>query len=96
MRRRYIIRVSLERKIYEGDGPEKEFSVVLPTQKKGGEVQVVNRRKLLPDITVGLTKEEVVKLARVLRESDIEVKFCIDLLADLDFVELEEKIGDNR
>lgn len=88
--------MSLERKIYEGDGPEKEFSVVLPTQKKGGEVQVVNRRKLLPDITVGLTKEEVVKLARVLRESDIEVKFCIDLLADLDFVELEEKIGDNR
>lgn len=28
--------VSLERKIYEGDEPEKEFSVVLPTQKKGG------------------------------------------------------------
>lgn len=59
-------------------------------------MQVVNRRKLLPDITVGLTKEEVAKLARVLSESDIEVKFCIDLLADLDFVELEKKIGNNR
>ncbi len=88
--------VSLEKKIYEGDGSDNEFSVVLPTQEEGGDVQVVNRRKLLPDITIGLTKKEVAKLAKVLSESDIEVKFCIDLLADLDLVELEEKIGNNR
>jgi hypothetical protein len=55
-------------------------------------MQVVNRRKLLPAVTVGLTKEEAAKLARVLKESNVEIRFCLDLLADLDLVELEEKI----
>jgi tetratricopeptide (TPR) repeat protein len=71
---------------------DKEFSVALPAQKKEEEMQVVNRRKLLPAVTVGLTKEEAAKLAKVLKESNVEIKFCLDLLADLDLVELEEVI----
>ena len=69
-----------------------EFSIVLPKQKREKEMQVVNRKKLLPDVTIGLTKEEAAKLAKVLGESDVEIKFCLDLLADLDLVELEEQI----
>lgn len=57
---------------------------------------VVNRRKLLPAVTIGLTKEEADKLANVLRKSNMEVSFCIDLLADIDLVALEEKIVNNR
>jgi tetratricopeptide (TPR) repeat protein len=71
---------------------DKEFSVVLPAQRRGEEMQVVNRRKLLPAVTIGLTKEEATKLARVLKESNVEVKFCLDLLTDIDLVELKEKI----
>ncbi len=55
-------------------------------------MQVVNKRKLLPDVTIGLTKEEAAKLAKLLKESNVEIKFCLELLADLDLVELEEKI----
>ena len=57
---------------------------------------VVNRRKLLPAVTIGLTKEEADKLANVLRKSNVEVSFCIDLLADIDLVALEEKIVNSR
>ncbi len=55
-------------------------------------MQVVNRRKLLPDVTIGLTKEEAGKLAKVLGESNVEISFCLDLLSDIDLVALEEKI----
>ena len=57
---------------------------------------VVNRRKLLPAVTIGLTKEEADILANVLRKSNVEVSFCLDLLADIDLVALEEKIVYNR
>jgi hypothetical protein len=57
---------------------------------------VVNRRKLLPAVTIGLTKEEADKLANVLSKSNVEVSFCLDLLADVDLVALEEKITNNR
>ena len=57
---------------------------------------VVNRRKLLPAVTIGLTKEEADMLANVLRKSNVEVRFCLDLLADIDLVALEEKIVYNR
>ncbi len=59
-------------------------------------MQIVNRRKLLPDITIGLTTEEAAKLAKVLGESNVEVKYCLDLLADIDLVELEEKVNKVR
>jgi len=57
---------------------------------------VVNRRKLLPAVTIGLTKEEADMLANVLRKSNVEVSFCLDLLADIDLVALEEKIVYHR
>ena len=54
---------------------------------------VVNRRKLLPAVTIGLTEEEAGKLAKVLGESDVGVSFCLELLTDIDFVVLQDKIS---
>ena len=44
---------------------------------------VVNRRKLLPAVTIGLTKEEADKLANVLRKSNVEVSFVLTFLLTL-------------
>ncbi len=52
---------------------------------------VVNRRKLLPAVTIGLTQEEAGKLAKVLGESDVAISFCLELLTDIDFVVLQDK-----
>jgi hypothetical protein len=65
---------------------------VLPVRQWEEDMQVVNRRKLLPAVTIGLTKEEACKLAKVLGESNVEISFCLDLLSDIDLVALEEKI----
>ncbi len=72
---------------------DRSFSVVLPARAEEEDMLVVNRRKLLPAVTIGLTKGEAEKLAKVLGESDVEISFCLDLLADIDFVVLEEKIA---
>lgn len=69
---------------------------MLPAREKEKDMLVVNRRKLLPAVTIGLTREEADKLAKVLRESNVEINFCLDLLADIDLVALEEKIVNNR
>ena len=69
---------------------------MLPAREKEKDMLVVNRRKLLPAVTVGLTREEADKLAKVLRESNVEINFCLDLLSDIDLVALEEKIVNNR
>ena len=66
---------------------------MIPALVKETEMQIVNRRKLLPDITIGLTTEEAAKLAKVLCESNVKVKYCLDLLSDIDLVELEGKIN---
>jgi hypothetical protein len=71
---------------------DKRFSTVFPVRNREEDMQVVNRRKLLPDVTIGLTKEEACKLAKVLGESNVEVSFCLELLSDIDLVALEEKI----
>ncbi len=71
---------------------DKRFSTVFPVRKREEDMQVVNRRKLLPAVTIGLTKEEACKLAKVLGESNVEISFCLDLLSDIDLVALEEKI----
>ncbi|MFQ5965459.1 MAG: hypothetical protein ACE5KZ_14375 [Candidatus Scalinduaceae bacterium] len=85
-----------ERAVDEHIEFDEEFSVVLPTLIKENEMHVVNRRKLLPEVTIGLTKEEASKLAKVLSESNVEIKFCLDLLADIDLVALEEKVINNK
>ncbi len=69
------------------------FSIELPAWTKEKDMLVVNRRKLLPAVTIGLTEEEAGKLAKVLGESDVGVSFCLELLTDIDFVVLQDKIS---
>ena len=85
-----------ERALEELGNSDRSFSVVLPARAKEKDMLVVNRRKLLPAVTIGLTKEEAEKLAKVLGESNVEISFCLNLLADIDFVVLEEKIASVR
>ena len=85
-----------ERAIEELGNSDRRFSVVLPARAKEKDMLVVNRRKLLPAVTIGLTKEEAEKLAKVLGGSNVEISFCLNLLADIDFVVLEEKIATVR
>ena len=59
-------------------------------------MQVINKRKLLPDVTIGLTKAEAGKLVNVLKESNVSILFCLELLTGLDFVELTEMIAEMR
>jgi tetratricopeptide (TPR) repeat protein len=82
-----------ERALEELGKRDKSFSIVLPAHAKEKDMLVVNRRKLLPAVTIGLTNEEAEKLAKVLGESNVEIGFCLNLLADIDFVVLEEKIA---
>lgn len=65
---------------------------MLPACAREKDMLVVNRRKLLPAVTIGLTTEEASKLAKVLGESNIEVNFCLELLTDIDLVVLQDKI----
>jgi Flp pilus assembly protein TadD, contains TPR repeats len=85
-----------ERALEELGNSDRSFSVVFPACAKEKDMLVVNRRKLLPAVTIGLTKEEAEKLAKVLGESNVEISFCLNLLTDIDFVVLEEKIASIR
>ncbi len=49
-------------------------------------MRVVDRKKVLPEVTIGLNKEETIILASVLSKSDLEKEFCHDLLTRIDIV----------
>ncbi len=53
-------------------------------------MRVVDRRRVLPEVTIGLNKEEAAILANILNKSDTEKDFCIELLTRIDSV-LEDK-----
>jgi len=49
-------------------------------------MRVVDRKRVLPEVTIGLNKNETVILATVLRKSNLEKEFCHDLLTKIDIV----------
>ena len=49
-------------------------------------MRVVDRKRVLPEVTIGLNKKETVILATVLSKSDLEKEFCHDLLTKIDVV----------
>ena len=49
-------------------------------------MRVVDRRRVLPEVTIGLNKEETVTLASILSKSELEKEFCQDLLTKIDVV----------
>lgn len=49
-------------------------------------MRVVDRRRVLPEVTIGLNKEEAAILTNILIKSEIEKEFCIELLTSIDSV----------
>ncbi len=49
-------------------------------------MRVVDRKRVLPEVTIGLNKKETVILASILSKSDLEKEFCHDLLTKIDVV----------
>ncbi|MCP5008088.1 MAG: hypothetical protein GY941_29750 [Planctomycetes bacterium] len=47
-------------------------------------MRVVDRKRVLPEVTIGLNKEETTKLASILSISDTEKEFCRELLTQID------------
>ncbi len=49
-------------------------------------MRVVDRRRVLPEVTIGLNKEETITLVSILSKSELEKEFCRDLLSEIDVV----------
>ena len=49
-------------------------------------MRVVDRRRVLPEVTIGLNKEETAILATILSKSKLEKEFCQTLLSKIDVV----------
>jgi hypothetical protein len=49
-------------------------------------MRVVDRRRVLPEVTIGLDKEETITLATILSKSELEKEFCRELLSKIDVV----------
>jgi hypothetical protein len=46
-------------------------------------MRVVDRRRVLPEVTIGLDKEETITLTTILNKSEIEKDFCLELLSKI-------------
>lgn len=65
-----------------------------PSLSKGGNgelkganiMRVVDRRRVLPEVTIGLNKEETIILTTILSKSELEKEFCRELLSKIDIV----------
>jgi hypothetical protein len=49
-------------------------------------MRVVDRRRVLPEVTIGLDKEETITLTTILSKSELEKEFCRELLSKIDVV----------
>ena len=49
-------------------------------------MRVVDRKRVLPEVTIGMNKEETITLATILNKSELEKEFCNDLLSKINEV----------
>ncbi len=49
-------------------------------------MRVVDRKRILPEVTIGLDKEETITLTTILNKSEIEKDFCLELLSQIGVV----------
>jgi len=49
-------------------------------------MRVVDRKRVLPEVTIGLDREETITLATILAKSGLEKEFCHDLLSKINEV----------
>ncbi len=55
-------------------------------------MRVVDRKRVLPEVTIGLNKEETTILATILSKSNTEKDFCSELLSKIDTVLKDEEL----
>jgi hypothetical protein len=49
-------------------------------------MRVVDRKRVLPEVTIGLNKGETITLSTILNKSELEKEFCHDLLSKINVV----------
>ena len=59
-------------------------------------MRVVDRKRVLPEVTIGLDKEETITLSAILSKSDLEKKFCKDLLSKINVILQDDDFKDKN
>ncbi len=59
-------------------------------------VRVVDRRKVMDEILIGLTYEEGGKLAKLLKEAQVERQLALSILPDLEAILLDNEMRGRR
>ncbi len=57
-------------------------------------MRVVDRKRVLPEVTIGLDKEETITLSTILSKSELEKQFCEDLLSKIKVVLQDNDFND--
>ncbi len=57
-------------------------------------MRVVDRKRVLPEVTIGLDKEETITLSTILSKSELEKEFCDDLLSKIKAVLQDDDFKD--
>ncbi len=58
--------------------------------------RVVDRRKVMDEILIGLSYEEGGKLAKILKESQVERQLALSILPDLEAILLDNEMRGRR
>ncbi|MEE9584387.1 MAG: hypothetical protein V3W51_02795 [Candidatus Brocadiales bacterium] len=58
--------------------------------------RVVDRRKVMDEILIGLSYEEGGKLAKILKESQVERQLSLSILPDLEAILLDNELRGRR
>ncbi len=59
-------------------------------------MRVVDRKRVLPEVTIGLDKEETITLSTILSKSELEKEFCEDLLTKIKVVLQDDDFKDKN
>ncbi len=59
-------------------------------------MRVVDRKRVLPEVTIGLNKAETIKLASILSSSDTEKEFCRELISQIEQVLKDDDFKDEK
>ncbi len=59
-------------------------------------MRVVDRKRVLPEVTIGLDKEETITLSTILSKSELEKEFCEDLLSKIKVVLKDDDFKDTN
>ena len=59
-------------------------------------MRVVDRKRILPEVTIGLSKEETIHIATILDKSEVEKEFCRELLSKINIVLKDDDFSEEK